>query len=263
MGRHSEQSRSSVPLIAGLVAIVLVAGGLVIARVVDASSDSGAGTAGGTVAISGSSSTAPPSSAPSSAATPAVTTSAPSSPTTSAAQAAVRAALSACVARQAAVAPLMSAVTTGAKHWSDHVQAETDLESGARSLIDVKTNTWGPTRAAGPGDVAAYDAASAAWGQTPACATAASDASVPSDLTTKLQACTTREQSLDAWVGAGAAVMQDWRTHLGEMADHADGHTNSALAQANWLKRWREAPTHLTPYAAATTALAAAPACAA
>ena len=39
-----------------------------------------------------------------------------------------------------------------------------------------------------------------------------------------------------------------------EMADHADGHIDSAQAQANWIKRWSEAPVHLTPYKAAAAA---------
>jgi len=52
------------------------------------------------------------------------------------------------------------------------VQGQTDLDSGARTLTKVKTDTWGPTRPAGPQDVATFQAAQAAqaaFGGAPAC----------------------------------------------------------------------------------------------
>ncbi len=253
-------------MVAGLAVVVLVAGGLLVHR---AASENGTATTTSaqtslTRTATGTTTSPSPTSIPSEP-TVAPTTASSSSTTTSAAQAAdgtVRAALAACVSRQDAAQPVVGAVATGSQHWSEHVQAETDLESGARSLIDVKTNTWGPTRAAGPGDVAAYDASVAGFATAPACQSPdpAVVALAPNP-GAKLRACLAREQTLDAYLAAGAAVLQDWRTHLGEMADHADGHTNSAVAQADWIKRWREAPTHLVPYAAANAALAAAPPC--
>jgi len=41
----------------------------------------------------------------------------------------------ACVDRQLAAKGLLDTIATGAGHWSDHVQGQTDLDSGARTLI--------------------------------------------------------------------------------------------------------------------------------
>jgi hypothetical protein len=62
-------------------------------------------------------------------------------------------------------------------------------------------------------------------------------------------------------MGAAKAVMEDWRVHLSEMADHSDGHLNGPEAQARWIERYKAAPVHMEPYKQAAAALAAAPAC--
>lgn len=141
------------------------------------------------------------------------------------------------------------------------MQGQTDIDSATRTLVDVKTTVWGPTRAAGPGDVAAYQAAQAAFTAAPGCPVAVGQMPAPTDVAPRLQACTAHEQALDAVAASGALVMGDWGTHLSEMGDHAAGRVNSAQAQANWLKRWAEAPAHLEPYRVAVAALASAPAC--
>jgi hypothetical protein len=184
------------------------------------------------------------------------------SATVSAELAAVQKALQECVTRQGAAQQVVAAATTGAQHWSDHLQGQTDIESGAKTYLDVKTNVFGPSRAAGPGDVAAYDSAMTSYSGVGGCQNVGA-LEAPSDLKSKLQACAAREQAIDTYMGAAKAVMDDWRTHLGEMADHSDGHLNGPEAQARWIQRWREAPTHLNPYRDAAAALSSAPACSA
>jgi hypothetical protein len=174
--------------------------------------------------------------------------------------AAAQKALQECVARETAAKPVVDTATKGAADWGSHVQGQNDINSGARSLIQVKTETWGPTRQAGPGEVAAFQAAQAGFTAVGGCQNVGA-LPAPSDLKAKLDACAARQSALDGYVAAADAVMKDWATHLGEMADHADGHINSFQAQENWLKRWSEAPAHLAPYKTAEAALAAAPAC--
>ncbi len=266
MGKHSVERRSPLPLILATVAVVglaVVVFGLV--RLLGGSGGSTAATSAPVTSTSTPASTttsARPTTASSTTTAPPTTTTPTTSPVT-AADAAVRSALTACVDRQNAAKTLVDAIATGAGHWSDHVQGETELESGARSLIDVKTNTWGPTRAAGPADIAAFQAASAAYAGAPACPTSAPQQPASADLTAKIQGCAAREQALDGVIATGSQVMGDWGTHLSEMADHADGHINGPDAQANWIKRYTEAPTHLNPYKAAAAAYGTAPACSA
>jgi hypothetical protein len=166
------------------------------------------------------------------------------------------------MSRQSAAQAVVDTASKGAKDWGDHVQGQNDINSGARTLIDVKTNTWGPTRAAGPGDVAAFQGAVNNYTGVSGCQDVAS-VTASGDMKAKLDACAAHQKALDAYVEAAKAVIADWQGHLSEMADHADGHINSSQAQANWLKRWQEAPAHIDPYKAAADALAKAPACSA
>jgi hypothetical protein len=208
---------------------------------------------------------APPATSTSTSSTP--TTSTTSSTTTTTATAtvsaefvAVQKALQECVARDSAAQAVISAATTGADHWSAHVQGQSDIDSGAKSFIEVKTNVFAPTKAAGPGDVAAFDSAMNTYKSVGGCQNVG-DLPGSGELGSKVQACAAREKAIDDYMGAADAVMTDWRTHLQEMADHTDGHLNGPEAQARWIERWRAAPTHLDPYKAAQAALSSAPAC--
>jgi hypothetical protein len=178
----------------------------------------------------------------------------------SAENAAAQKALQECVTRQDAAQAVVAAASAGADHWSQHVQGQADIDSGAKTYIEVKQNVFAPTRAAGPGDVAAYESAMNTYNAVSGCQSVAS-MQASSDLTPKLQACAAREQALDAYMSAAQAVMADWKTHLQEMADHTDGHLNGPDAQARWIERYKAAPAHLDPYKAAKAALDAAPAC--
>lgn len=247
------------PVILGSLAVLAIAAAaFLVFRILGGSDASGAAAASPGASTATSSSTA--SSGPTATATSSTTTSAP--PTTSSVNAAATSAIEGCVTRQNAAQAVVDTASKGAKDWSDHVQGQNDIDSGARTLIDVKTNTWGPTRAAGPGEVAAFQGALNNYTAVSGCQDVDS-VTASGDMKAKLDACAAHQKALDAYVDAAKAVIADWQTHLSEMADHADGHINSYEAQANWLKRWKDAPSHLDPYKAAADALAKAPACSA
>lgn len=266
MGKHSAERRSALPLVLATVAVLAIAvTAFLVVRVFNGS-QSAQNASAAAPQTSSSSSSAASSAATSSPATASGTPVAGTTavaPTTSTADAAAQTALQACVDRQSAAKALLASIATGAGHWSDHVQGQTDLDSGARTLIQVKTDTWGPTRAAGPQDVATFQAAQAAFSGAPACSTDTGATAASAGLADKLKACTAREGAMDTVIADGAKVMGDWNTHLSEMANHADGHIDSAQAQANWIKRWSESGTNLNPYKSAAAGLAAAPACSA
>jgi hypothetical protein len=186
----------------------------------------------------------------------------PEAPAQTAEDAAATALLSGCVARQPAAQAVVSAAKTGAGHWRDHVQGQADIDAGTRSTVEVKVNTWAPTKAAGPGDVAGYDAAVATYNATPGC-TGLESATATGELKSKLLACAERQKKLDAYLVSAKGVMDDWRTHLLQMAQHAAGDVDSTHALDNWLTAYRNAPTNLAAYSAAEGALATAPPCAA
>jgi len=253
VGKHSAQRRSPLPLVLGVVALLAIAAAAFFGfRIL-----TGSNSAGVASPLPTTSTTASSSSSTTTTTTPTSTTS-----TVSAEFAAVQKALQGCVSRQDAAQPVVAAVTSDADHWSQHIQGQADIDSGARTCLDVKTNVFGPSRAAGPGDVAAYDTAMNGLNGASGCQNVGA-MEAPTDLTAKVQACAAREQALDAYMAAAKAVLDDWRTHLQEMADHTDGHLNGPEAQARWIERYKAAPAHLDPYKAAAAALAAAPACSA
>ncbi|MGB8382141.1 MAG: hypothetical protein WCG47_13045 [Dermatophilaceae bacterium] len=186
----------------------------------------------------------------------------PATPAQSAQDAAAAALLSACVARQSAAQGVVAAAKTGAGHWRDHVQGQADVDAGTRSSVEVKANTWAPTRAAGPSDVAGYDAAVTTYNGVPGCAGVESTVAT-GELKGKLNACAERQKTLDTYLGSAKAVMDDWRSHLMQMAQHAAGEVDGTHALDNWMAAYRNAGPNLNAYAAAEAALAAAPPCAA
>ncbi len=254
MGKHSAERRSPLPLVLGVVAVLAIAAAAFFGfRILTGNNSPDQAAAPATTSTTSTPSTTSP--------TPSTSSStASAAPTGSADLAAAQKALQDCVTRQDAAQPVIAAATTGAQHWSDHLQGQTDIDSGAKTYLEVKTNVFGPTRAAGPGDVAAYDSAVSAYSGVQGCDNVGS-LQAPPDLAPKLQACAARQQAIDTYMGAAKAVMDDWRTHLQEMSDHSDGHLDGPAAQARWIERWKAAPTHLDPYKQAAAALAEAPSC--
>lgn len=251
VGRHSAPGRSPLPLVLGIVAVLAIAAAAFLGfRILTGSN--------------GENQAAPPPTSTGTAST-STTTTTPSTTTTTTATvsaefAAVQKALQECVAHDSAAQAVVAATTTGVDHWSAHLQGQTDIESGAKTYLDVKTNVFGPTRAAGPGDVAAFDSAMNTYKSVGGCQNVGN---LPGsgELSSKVQACAAREKAIDDYMSAADAVMNDWRTHLQEMADHTDGHLAGPEAQARWIERWQAAPAHLDPYKAAAAALSSAPAC--
>lgn len=251
VGKHSNSGPTRGPVLVGVGAAVLVA-----AAVYGVSQFAASGGA-----TPGAGATSP--SASISVAQPSVSTTSPAPTTTTtpaAGEAAAVAELAGCVARGQAAQPVVAAATTGATHWRDHVQAQTDVTAGRRSLNDVKTTTWADTRRAGPLDVMAFAQAMQGYSAATGCAAAAT---IPAEnaLRTKLVDCAARQSALDGYVAAATAVMTDWKSHLDEMSQHSAGQVNPAEAQQNWMRDWQNASVHLTPFAASEVALAAAPQC--
>jgi hypothetical protein len=261
VGKHSAERRSPLPLVLGVVAVLAIATVAFFGfRILTGNNNAGTAAPPVTSTTSEPSTTTTTSSSPSSTSPSSSTTSA--APSVSTELAAAQKAMQECVTRQAAAQPVVAAATSGAEHWSEHLQGQTDIQSGAKTYIEVKTNVFEPSRAAGPGDVAAYDSAMTAYSGVGGCQNVGA-MEAPADLAPKLQACAAREQAIDAYMAAAKAVMDDWRTHLQEMADHSDGHLNGPEAQTRWIERWKAAPVHLDPYKVAAEALSSAPTCAA
>jgi hypothetical protein len=165
--------------------------------------------------------------------------------------------LAACVAEVAATDAEVDAARVGIGHWIEHIQARTDLLSGAKSE-EVTKAIWKRTREAGPADLTRYQQAVAEHAQrSGACVRAARSSRASS----QLSACQLRLRVLNQAVAAGAAGMGDWKAHQDAMAAHKAGEIDSAHAQTMWVAAWTAAPKNINAFKAADAVLRTAPAC--
>jgi hypothetical protein len=151
--------------------------------------------------------------------------------------------LAACQARVDAGDKLMAAAAVGMRHWSDHVQAQTDANAGrisARRMDRIFTRT----RRLGPDDERKYrDAVAAHEGQSAGCEP--SDGAPP-DVADRLERCVQREQAQQPVLQTAGAGMTDWIRHQDQMRASRAGH--AAHPQRTWLRTWRAAPPKIEAY---------------
>jgi hypothetical protein len=165
--------------------------------------------------------------------------------------------LAACVAEVAAADAEVGAARVGIGHWIEHIQARTDLLSGAKSE-EVTKAIWKRTREAGPADLSRYQRAVAEHAQrSGACGRAAKSSSA----SPQLSACQLRLRVLNQAVAAGAAGMGDWKAHQDAMAAHKAREIDSAHAQTLWVAAWAAAPKNINAFKAADAETRTAPAC--
>ena len=158
----------------------------------------------------------------------------------------------ACAAQIRTTEAVVAAARTAAEHWREHVQARTDLLNGKNSEAVTKA-IWKRTRLAGPGDIAALNAALTAQAKSADGCAKLSGATAA--------ACTKRLTALDAAATADRAAAGDWANHLAMMAAHAAGDFGAEHAQQMWVAAWTHAPKNLNAAARANAILADAPTC--
>ena len=177
-------------------------------------------------------------------------------PSTDAASEKVQQALQSCRAKLRARDGVISAADTGVGHWSEHVQAQTDANSGKISASDMQA-IFKRTRLAGPADLKRYQAALAADRSSSGACTAPAGASAAQR--TQFASCVKRSRAQEPALASGKAAMADWQSHLRAMQMSRMGHVNDA--QGVWIRAWRAAPEDISAYKSAKTSYADAPAC--
>jgi len=138
---------------------------------------------------------------------------------------------------------VLSAAKEGIGHWSEHVQAQTDANSGDIS-VDTMDGIFKRTRLSGPDDVQRYEGAVAAAASRPA--SCAVPEATPTTIATQLKACAARSQAQQPVLSAAKDAMGDWKSHLADMRRSRTGHVHNA--QEVWLKAWRAAPKNIEAY---------------
>lgn len=164
--------------------------------------------------------------------------------------------LSACVARVAAGDRVISEARTGVGHWSEHVQAQTDVNSD-KIDTDQMDAIFKRTREAGPDDLRRYDDAKKELSGTDGDCGGSADASAAE--TKRMDQC---QQRLDAQaqpMQRAEAAMKDWRRHQADMA--RSRHEHNPDAAEIWRKAWGAAPPNINAFDDAIAGYEKAPAC--
>ena len=153
------------------------------------------------------------------------------------------AALAACRAGVDAGNKVMAAAAVGMRHWSDHVDAQTDANAG-RISVGRMNEIFTRTRLLGPDDEKKYaDAVAAHEAHSADCET--SD-EMPADLADQMERCAERKQAQQPVLQTAEAGMTDWMRHQDQMRASRAGH--SAHPQRTWLRTWRAAPPKIEAY---------------
>lgn len=168
------------------------------------------------------------------------------------------AAMVACVAEVEAAEAVVAAARKGIGHWTEHIQAQSDLYSGKNSKKKTAA-IFKRTRLAGPADQEAYDDARASFGKVHD-----RDEGSCADLSTGAAdavECSTRMDALQAAMQAAKGGMSDWRSHLKAMADHAAKKFGGTHAQMLWERAYKAAPKNIHAFERADKTLEKTPPC--
>ena len=180
------------------------------------------------------------------ASTPTPSPSATPSPSTRSAppkDAAATAALRACRAKVKAGDEVLATAKTGMQHWSDHVQAQTDANSGEITVGEME-DIFDRTMKAGDEDEKRYHAAVRTYEDQDGSCREVAGASAK--ITEQLARCSKRAQAQEPVLAAADDGMADWIKHLGDMRRSDQGKIHNP--EQKWLETWRAAPKNIDAY---------------
>lgn len=143
-------------------------------------------------------------------------------------------------------------------HWGSHVRAQADYDSGAISqqqMLDI----FAATRAAGPADLAAYEAAEAQYAPVSSGCAGLDPNGVGPRWQPVAAQCRQRASEQVSALQAGAAVVADWRAHVAMMQNKP--HTDPDAYGQMWRQMVTAAPPHLNGFTDARDALSQQPPC--
>ena len=162
------------------------------------------------------------------------------------------AALKACRAKVQAADKVMAAGRNGMRHWSQHVQAQTDAFAG-RITIKKMDDIFDRTMKAGDEDEARYTEAIKDHEHLDGSCGAVGGA--PAEISSQLARCAKRGRAQRLVLAAAADGMADWTKHLGDMRRSKQGKIHNP--QKKWLKTWRAAPPHIKAHKKAVSRFSA------
>jgi len=166
------------------------------------------------------------------------------------------AALDRCIEESKSAAAVLAAADAGIQDWRDHVQAQTDGNSGKINVSQMNS-IFQRTRLAGPADLAKYDSAVTEFQQLGGACDPMSSAT--GKVAKSLDACLDLRKIQDTAMASADDAMTDWRDHQTKEGGTDAGHYGESTR--DWLHDWRNADKNLDAYDQDKKAVARAPAC--
>jgi hypothetical protein len=166
-----------------------------------------------------------------------------SSPSAKPNDSAATAALRACRTKVDAGDEVRSAARIGMRHWSEHIQAQTDANADKISEEKME-DIFDRTKTAGDEDEKRYDSAVKRYEDEDGSCRKVSGASAK--ITQHLARCAERDKAQEPVLAAAEDGMEDWIRHLGEMRRSDKGKIHNP--QQKWLATWRAAPKNINAY---------------
>ena len=167
-------------------------------------------------------------------------------------------ALVACVDAVQRGTAVVAAADAARDHWGTHVRAQTDYDVGAISRQQM-VDTFAATKAMGPADLAAFDAAEAAYAPAGSGCTGLDPNAVDQRWQPVAAQCGQRAAAQAAALQAGSVVVADWRAHVEMMQNKP--HTDPNAYGRMWRDMVTAAPPHLDAFSSARDTLNQQPAC--
>jgi hypothetical protein len=137
----------------------------------------------------------------------------------------------------------MAVAKAGIEHWSEHVQAQTDGNSGEITVGEME-DIFDRTMRAGDEDDKRYSSAVKNYEDEDGSCRKVSGASTK--INNQLARCAGREQAQRPVLAAAEDGMEDWIEHLGDMRRSEQGKIHNP--QQKWLATWRAAPKNIEAY---------------
>ena len=138
---------------------------------------------------------------------------------------------------------MLAAAKTGMGNWSDHIQAQTDANSGKITIGEME-DIFERTMKAGDEDEERYRSAVKSYEDKDGSCRKVAGASAK--ITKQLADCGKRAEAQDPVLAAADDGMEDWIKHLGDMRRSEQGKIHNP--QQKWLETWRAAPKNIDAY---------------
>ena len=164
-------------------------------------------------------------------------------PTSSAQEKSAETALKACRTNVAAADKVLAVGKDGMRHWSVHIQAQTDANAGRITTAELDA-IFDRTMKAGDHDETRWADAIHAHQETSGSCQAVPGA--PKIVADQLTRCAERRRAQEPVLTAANDGIADWTKHLGEMRRSEKGQIHNP--EQKWLQTWRAAPRNINAY---------------